>query len=261
MPTYNRDHRILIKIEHKPGSVPLTEKSLEEPTEIISTQLKKSKATDKDVRTVQMLQSGNVSSQMVGGGEVQKLQANLDWAQALGDASIVTRSFGVVSHGVFLHKTDMEDKEATIRYLTRKVKNALPNLTITAPRNGWLRGLTGEKTIGSLILEVTDPVTANRMIDEGIVTGSQMHACILYKPKCGMKQCFKFSQYGHQAARCQNRTDCAVCSESHKSTVCPNSSPKRCCKRWKQGDNHVMCYLSLYFVMRCNPALVMHTLI
>lgn len=163
MPTYNRDHRILIKIEHKPGSVPLTEKSLEELTEIISAQLKKSKATDKDVRTVKMLQSGNVSSQMVGGGEVQKLQANLDLTQALGDASIVTRSSGVVAHGVFLHKTDMEDKEVTIRYLTRKVKNALPNLTITwivwlhvmvgleAPqgKNDWFTYLRSDRSCNS----------------------------------------------------------------------------------------------------------------
>lgn len=202
IPAYNKDHRILIKIEHKPGSMSLMEKSSKELTDIINAQLKKSKVTDKDVRMVKMLQNGNLSIQVVDNGEVEKLQANLDWAQGLGDASIITKSFGVVAHGVSLHKIDMKDKEATIRYLTRKNKNAFLNLTISWI--GWLKAPIGEKTIGSLILEMTDPVTANRMIDEGIVTGSQMHACILCNPKCRMKQCFNCSRYGHKAARCQN---------------------------------------------------------
>ena len=56
---------------------------------------------------------------------------NLDWAQVLGDASIITRSFGMVAHGVFSPKIDMKDKKATIRYLTKKNKNVFPNLIIS----------------------------------------------------------------------------------------------------------------------------------
>ena len=68
--------------------------------------------------------------QVVDNRVVEKLQANLDWAQELGDVSIITKSFGVVAYGVSLHKIDMKDKEATIQYLTRKNKNAFPNLII-----------------------------------------------------------------------------------------------------------------------------------
>ena len=125
---------------------------------------------------------------MVDNGEVGKLLGNLDWAQGLGNASISIKFFGIVAHDVSLHKIEMKDKEATIWYLTRKNKNALPNLIISWI--GWLKAPIREKTIGSLILEVTDPVTANRMIDKRIVTDLQMHACILYNPKCRMKQCF-----------------------------------------------------------------------
>lgn len=68
IPVYNYNHRILIKIEHKPGSFSLTEKSSEELTNIINAQLKKSKITDKEVRMVKMLQSGNSSIQAVENG-------------------------------------------------------------------------------------------------------------------------------------------------------------------------------------------------
>lgn len=109
----------------------LKEKSSEELTNIINAQLKKNKVTDKYVRMVKMLQSGNLSILVVDNGKVEKLQANLDWAQGLGDASIITKSFGMVAHGLSLHKIDMKNKEATIQYLTRKNKNAFPNLTIS----------------------------------------------------------------------------------------------------------------------------------
>ena len=55
IPAYNKNHRILIKIGHKPGSMSLTEKLSEELTDIINAQLKKSKVTNKDVQMVKML--------------------------------------------------------------------------------------------------------------------------------------------------------------------------------------------------------------
>lgn len=66
----------------------------------------------------------------------------------------------MVAHGVSLHKIDMKNKAVTIQYLTRKNNNAFPDLTISWI--GWLKAPVGEKIIGSLITEVTDPVTANR---------------------------------------------------------------------------------------------------
>lgn len=76
-----------------------------------------------------MLHNRNLSIQMINNGEVEKLQINLDWAQRLGDASIITKFFGMVAHGVSLHKIDGKNKKFTIRYLTRKHKNIFPNLT------------------------------------------------------------------------------------------------------------------------------------
>lgn len=163
----------------------LTEKLLKELTDIINAQLKKSKVTNKDIWMVKILQSRNVQIQVVDNGEVEKLQANLDWVQGLADASIITKFFAVVAPGVSFHKIDMKDKEDTIRYLTKKNKNLFPNLTIS--QIGWLRAPKREKTISSLILEVRDPVTANRMIDKEIVTSLQIYTCILYNPKCRIK--------------------------------------------------------------------------
>lgn len=77
-----------------------------------------------------IIQSGNSSINVVDNEKVEKLQANLDWEQAFGEASIITKSFGVVAHSVSLYGIDIKNKDATIQYLIRKNKNAFPNLTI-----------------------------------------------------------------------------------------------------------------------------------
>lgn len=148
---YNKDHRILVKIEPKAGSILLWVKSSEELTDIINAQLKKSRATDTDIRMAKILQSGNLSSNVEDNEEVEKLQGNLDWAQALGEASIITKSFGVVAHGVSSHRIDMKNKDSTIQYMIRKNKNAFLNLTISWI--GWLKTPVGDKATGSLIIE------------------------------------------------------------------------------------------------------------
>ena len=69
-PAYNKDHRILVKIEPKPGSSLLGEKSSEELTDIINAQLQKRRVTDTDIRMAKILQCGNLSIHVVDDGEV-----------------------------------------------------------------------------------------------------------------------------------------------------------------------------------------------
>lgn len=76
--------------------------------------------------------------------------------------------------------------------------------------------------MASLIIEVADPEVANRMIDEGIVTGAQMHSCTRYNPDCRMKQCFKCLQYGHKATKCSKGVTCNKCSGQHLANKCVN---------------------------------------
>lgn len=76
----------------------------------------------------------------------------------------------MVANGVLLDKIGMKNKEAIIRYLTRKNKTAFSNLTITWI--GCFRAVSAEKTIGSIIFEVTNSETGNWMMDEKIVIGS-----------------------------------------------------------------------------------------
>lgn len=42
-----------------------------------------------------------------------------------------------------------------------------------------------------LVIKVRNPEVANRMLDEKIVTGAQIHSYTQYKPNWRMKQCFK----------------------------------------------------------------------
>ena len=80
--------------------------------------------------------------------------------------------------------------------------------------------------MASLIIEVGNPEVANRMIDEGIVTGAQMHSFTRYNPDCRKKQCFKCLQYGHKATKCSKEITCNKCSGQYLANECVNLALK-----------------------------------
>lgn len=166
IPAYNKDYQILIKIKHKFSSISLIEKLLEKLTDIVNVQLKKSKVIDKNIQMVKILLSRNLLVQVVNNREKKKLETNLDQVQGLGDTRIIIKFFGMISYNISLCKIDIK-KKAIIWYLTRKNKNTFFKLTML--QISWLKTLIGEKTIGLLILKVTNSVIANRMIYKKIV--------------------------------------------------------------------------------------------
>lgn len=123
-----------------------------------------------------------------------------------------------------MYKVNPENKEASIQYLVDKNRSAFPGLSIKWI--SWLRAPQEGKSVASLIIEVADPGVANRMIDEGTVTGAHMHSCTLYNPDCRMKQCFRCLQYGHKAIKCTKEISCNKCSGQHKASGCTSSALK-----------------------------------
>lgn len=118
-------------------------KSSEKLTDILNyTQLKKIKVTNKNVQIVKIFQNRNLFIQIVDNRKVEKVQANLNQTQGLGDASIIIKFFDMIAYGVFLYKIDIKNNKAIIRYLTRKNKNTFPKL-ITS-QNDWLKALIGK---------------------------------------------------------------------------------------------------------------------
>lgn len=67
---------------------------------------------------MKMCQSGGLNNK-----EVKKLLINLDFSSISEDIRIVSKPSSVVEKSVSLYKMDITNKEATIRYLSRKNKN------------------------------------------------------------------------------------------------------------------------------------------
>lgn len=201
-PKYSHQNQVVVKINNSEMASTLETKSSEELTEMVNRKLLETHTSAKEIRVAKISKGGNVAIQPVHGTEARKLRENTNWIwAAFGEGvELVTKSYGVVAHGISSHKINPENKEASIQYLVDKNRNAFPDLSIKWI--SWLRAPQEGKSVASLIIEVADPEVANRMIDEGIVTGAHMHSCTLYNPDCCMKLCFRCLQYGHKAVKC-----------------------------------------------------------
>lgn len=201
--TYNHQNQVVVKLNSKEVASMLELKSSEELTEMVNGKLLETNTTDKQICIAKISKGGNIAIQPVDNTEAQNLRININWVWAAfgGEAELITRLYGVygvVGHGVSVLKVNPKSKDASILYLEEKNRSAFPGLSIKWI--GWLRSPQEGKSVASLIIEVADPEVANRMIDEGIVTGAQMHSCTRYSPDCRMKQCFKCLQYGHNTS-------------------------------------------------------------
>lgn len=87
-------------------------KSSEELTEMINQKLLETNTTVKQIRIAKVSKGGNITIQPIDNTEAQNLRINTSWVQAAfgGEAELITRSYGVVAHGVSIHKVNPKSK-------------------------------------------------------------------------------------------------------------------------------------------------------
>lgn len=176
-PAYNKNYEVIVKINDPDSARVLQAQTPEEITQSIDDQLKRQNITQTRIHTAQVLKSGDIAVQVVNDKEIQKLQHNHGWTTILGGkAFISTKTYGIIVHGVPIARIDLKSPD-TSRWLTMQNADTFPDMNIRWL--GWLTPPKVGKTEASLVLELDDAETVNKIIDEGMVIGFGMHRCVL----------------------------------------------------------------------------------
>lgn len=131
-PKYSHQNQVVVKINSREMASTLKTKSPEELTEMVNRTLLETNTSTKDICIAKISKGGNIAIQPVDGTEARKLRENTNWIRtAFGEGvELITKSYGVVAHGVSMYKVNPENKEASIQYLVDKNRSAFPGLSI-----------------------------------------------------------------------------------------------------------------------------------
>ena len=77
---------------------------------------------------------------------------------------------------------------------------------------------------------MTNPVTANALIDDGLYWNKQLLTVERYDPSCRRRQCFKCQQYGHIGPQCHSAEKCGWCAGAHNTRSCLHSKDENTLK-------------------------------
>ncbi|KAM0800673.1 hypothetical protein BDR22DRAFT_908349 [Usnea florida] len=130
------------------------------------------------------------------------------------NARTVTKTYGLLLHGVRIASIDVRDMARAIQQI--KAVNAY-TLKLDITWVGWFGTHREGQDKCSLIIELTSPEDGNKALDEGLVIGSEIHGCCVYNKQCRSKQCFVCWKYGHLSTACPTKETptCGRCSGGH----------------------------------------------
>ncbi|KAJ6126397.1 hypothetical protein N7523_002009 [Penicillium sp. IBT 18751x] len=87
---------------------------------------------------------------------------------------------------------------------------------------GWLTR-PGIRAEGSVLIEFTSPVVANRANITGVVWGKQIHNASRFCREGRMKPCRKCQKPGHIQSHCSNVYKCGHYADEHPTWECPST--------------------------------------
>jgi hypothetical protein len=96
-------------------------------------------------------------------------------------------------------------------------------------RVAWPRGVSNSgKEYLSLMVFLSSPEAANRVITRGFVEGGEVKLVERFLLGCGLVQYFKYCSYRHIAKNCRAKSRCGHCSEHHETQDCGQKTQKSC---------------------------------
>ncbi|KAJ5110837.1 hypothetical protein N7532_001372 [Penicillium argentinense] len=84
-------------------------------------------------------------------------------------------------------------------------------------------GVVAYNIPGSILIEFTSPIVANRAIITGIVWGKQIHHAVRFCREGRTKLCRKCQKPGHIQSHCSNDFKCGHCADGHPTWECPST--------------------------------------
>jgi hypothetical protein len=165
------------------------------------------------------LKSGDIQIFTSTTAEATQLKQNRGWIKGLGEhAELVVPTYGVIVHGIPTNSINIKDQKATIQRIIADNYTVIPNAQIS--HIGWLTKEAATKRASSIVVEFTDPETANAIIYAGMAWEGRIHQCQLYDRACRVKQCFRCYNYGHIGTQCNASQVCGYCAEQHEAKHC-----------------------------------------
>ena len=87
------------------------------------------------------------------------------------------------------------------------------------------RGINKQSTRGTIIIDLANPTSANKAIEDGLVIRGEIFNVELFHAECYIQQCFNCQGFGHIARNCRGTLKCGRCAASeHETKTCPDSS-------------------------------------
>src|SRR5260370_2124173 len=190
---------------------------------------------------VKKLPSGDILIQLKEQAGKEKLVRSQQWLEQVSpSAKLVPDLFPVMVHGVRMSNINIADQRQTNRKLEEQNRTLHPNLKIV--RTTWARGAgAGGKARASLLVFVSSPDAANKIITDGLVEGGEVKVTYRFYTGCGLVQYFKCCSYGHIAKPCRIEARCGHCAGSHETRNCNDKTKSvcPCCKaRGTREHNH-----------------------
>ncbi|KAJ5111868.1 hypothetical protein NUU61_001498 [Penicillium alfredii] len=222
------DREIIIKVGTNRESIRgLTPKDLVERTErqkVYNARQKNSTILAEQASFVaaRKLPSGDVAMIANSAAGAEILRKHPAWLRAFGPGSVIQEpSWGVVTYHI------------PVKSMRLTLETMADVATELLRQNNWGEGskiqyvgwLTrpGERAEGSILIEFTSPVAANRAISMGVVWGKQIHNASRFCREGRMKLCRKCQKPGHIQSHCSNAFKCGRCAGGHPTWECPST--------------------------------------
>jgi len=141
------------------------------------------------------------------------------WLETFGDgARIKRREFAVIAHRIWV--SQIQNQDQAIQEIFRqnpKLQGSVDIVQVAFSK----KTLRSGRTTGPLIISVTEPEQANRLIDAGLIWQYELHNCEPFEGDCVITQCFQCYKYGHVGYRCHNLQRCGFCAAlGHATNEC-----------------------------------------
>ncbi|KAJ5157568.1 zinc knuckle domain protein [Penicillium canariense] len=227
------DRQIIVKIRDDAVRATLRSKSetdlvLQADRGRIAVARKKDSGALAGIRVVaaRKLPSGDIAiiTDTAASAEVMRKAQFKDWLKPFGNAIIQRPTWGVVARGLPLFDvTDPAEMNKTADELLRQN----PEWSSEGEDEpiilhlSWLTKPTPRKNEGSLVIEMSSPVVANRAIAVGTIWGHRICQTTRFCREGRSKFCRKCQKPGHVQAHCPSKTFlCGYCAAEHPTWEC-----------------------------------------
>ena len=178
-------------------------------------------AATKTVKVVaaHQLKSGDIQIFTSTTAEAIRIKENQGWVKGLGEnAELIVPTYGVIVHDISTNSINIKDQRAVTQQVLADNHTVIPNAEISYI--GWLTKEAPLKRASSIVVEFTDPESANAIIYAGMAWEGQIHQCELYDRSCRVMQCFRCYHYCHITTQCNAPQVCGYCAEPHETKHC-----------------------------------------